>query len=116
MTCIDRRHAPSVLRRLLRLTNGDRPAAEDMLQETMLRAWRHVEKLPAHEPEQRRRAAEGSPAHRDRLGPGRATDAPPNRRSSTSTESSWSNNAAAPRQASYSARRRTTDVIAHAPR
>ncbi|MEV7625247.1 sigma-70 family RNA polymerase sigma factor [Actinoplanes sp. NPDC089786] len=57
MTCIDQLHAThanSVLRHLLRLTNGDRPTAEDMLQETMLRAWRNVEKLPAHEEEQRR--------------------------------------------------------------
>lgn len=35
-----------LFRFLLRLTNGQREAAEDLLQETMLRAWRKVEELP----------------------------------------------------------------------
>ncbi|MDG4765996.1 sigma-70 family RNA polymerase sigma factor [Solwaraspora sp. WMMD406] len=35
--------APGLLRYLIRLTNGDRHQAEDLLQETLLRAWRHPE-------------------------------------------------------------------------
>ncbi|MCX5015114.1 MULTISPECIES: sigma-70 family RNA polymerase sigma factor [unclassified Streptomyces] len=40
-----RLHAPYLLRALLRLTSGDRGKAEDMLQETFLRAWQHPESL-----------------------------------------------------------------------
>jgi RNA polymerase sigma-70 factor (ECF subfamily) len=43
-------HGEPLRRFLLRLTMGERHLAEDLLQETMLRAWRHVETLPA-EPE-----------------------------------------------------------------
>jgi RNA polymerase sigma-70 factor (ECF subfamily) len=32
----------------LRLTAGDRPAAEDLMQETLVRAWRHPEALDGH--------------------------------------------------------------------
>lgn len=39
-------HAGALYRFLLRLTLGDRAAAEDLLQETLLRAWRNVEDLP----------------------------------------------------------------------
>ncbi|ROO60218.1 RNA polymerase sigma-70 factor (ECF subfamily) [Micromonospora sp. Llam0] len=35
--------APGLLRYLVRLTNGDRHRAEDLLQETLVRAWRHPE-------------------------------------------------------------------------
>jgi RNA polymerase sigma-70 factor, ECF subfamily len=35
--------APGLLRYLIRLTNGDRHRAEDLLQETLLRAWRRPE-------------------------------------------------------------------------
>ncbi|MBY8888940.1 sigma-70 family RNA polymerase sigma factor [Streptomyces sp. PTM05] len=35
-------HAASLLRTLLGWTKGDRQAAEDLMQETMLRAWRHL--------------------------------------------------------------------------
>jgi RNA polymerase sigma-70 factor, ECF subfamily len=38
-------HAPAVYRFLLRLTFGERQAAEDLLQETMLRAWRNIHDL-----------------------------------------------------------------------
>jgi RNA polymerase sigma-70 factor, ECF subfamily len=47
-------HGPSVLRLLIKMTHGDRMTAEDLLQETMLRAWRHVDTLPEQEPGQRR--------------------------------------------------------------
>ncbi len=41
-------HAGPVLGYVLRLTGGDRQRAEDVVQETMLRAWRHPEAaLPA---------------------------------------------------------------------
>jgi RNA polymerase sigma-70 factor (ECF subfamily) len=33
---------------VLRLTNGDRQRAEDVVQETILRAWRNAHKLNAH--------------------------------------------------------------------
>ena len=39
-------HAGPLLRYLLGLTGGERYAAEDLLQETMLRAWRHIDKTP----------------------------------------------------------------------
>jgi len=39
-------HSASLLRFLIALTHGERQTAEDLLQETMLRAWRHVDKLP----------------------------------------------------------------------
>src|SRR5437763_14640193 len=44
---IYRAHARPLFRYLVRLTLGDQPAAEDLLQETLLRAWRHIDRLPA---------------------------------------------------------------------
>ena len=38
-------HAGSLLGLVLRLNGGDRAAAEDVVQETLLRAWRHPEAL-----------------------------------------------------------------------
>jgi RNA polymerase sigma-70 factor, ECF subfamily len=38
-----RLHGRSLYRYLLRITLGDRCAAEDLLQETVLRAWRHMQ-------------------------------------------------------------------------
>lgn len=43
---IHERYAGPLLRFLLRLTLGDRQQAEDLLQETMLRAWRNIDVLP----------------------------------------------------------------------
>lgn len=44
-------HAGPLLGYTLRLTSGDRPWAEDVVQETLLRAWRHPEALdPARGP------------------------------------------------------------------
>jgi RNA polymerase sigma-70 factor (ECF subfamily) len=45
MAAIYHAHAGPVLRRLLRLTLGDLQAAQDLMQETMLRAWRNVDAL-----------------------------------------------------------------------
>jgi RNA polymerase sigma-70 factor (ECF subfamily) len=47
MTALYRAHSPSLYRFLLRLTLGQRQAAEDLLQETLLRAWRHLDDLPS---------------------------------------------------------------------
>jgi RNA polymerase sigma-70 factor (ECF subfamily) len=41
-------HAGPLLAFVLRLTNGDRQRAEDVVQETVLRAWRNAHKLNAH--------------------------------------------------------------------
>jgi RNA polymerase sigma-70 factor (ECF subfamily) len=38
-------HAPVLLAYALRLTEGDRPRAEDIVQETLVRAWRHLDRL-----------------------------------------------------------------------
>jgi len=47
-------HYASLLRFLIGLTHGERQTAEDLVQETMLRAWRHVEKLPTDPDGERR--------------------------------------------------------------
>ncbi|MFG2913863.1 sigma-70 family RNA polymerase sigma factor [Kitasatospora sp. NPDC048298] len=44
---IHRLHGGYLLRSLLRATGGDRGKAEDILQETLLRAWQHPEALAA---------------------------------------------------------------------
>lgn len=57
MTSIDVLHAThgrSVFRLLMKLTHGDKPTAEDLFQETMLRAWKHSDNLPEHETNQRK--------------------------------------------------------------
>lgn len=46
MQAIYRVHAQPLFKYLLRLTLGDRQAAEDLLQETLLRAWRNIDRLP----------------------------------------------------------------------
>lgn len=47
-------HADPLLRFLLRLTTGERHLAEDLLQETMLRAWRAIDHISADWETQRR--------------------------------------------------------------
>lgn len=54
MTALHADHAGAVLRLLLVLTRGQRQTAEDLLQETMLRAWRRLDTVPA-EPDAARR-------------------------------------------------------------
>jgi RNA polymerase sigma-70 factor (ECF subfamily) len=54
MTAMYAEHAGPLLRFLLGLTGGERYAAEDLLQETMLRAWRRLDALPANGGEVRR--------------------------------------------------------------
>jgi len=54
MHAIQERHADAVFRFLLRLAFGNRPLAEDLLQETLLRAWRTIDELP-DDPESQRR-------------------------------------------------------------
>ncbi|MDR7276749.1 sigma-70 family RNA polymerase sigma factor [Catenuloplanes atrovinosus] len=54
MRTLHERHADPVLRFLVRLVNGDHRTAEDLLQETMLRAWRHIGELGIEAENQRR--------------------------------------------------------------
>jgi RNA polymerase sigma-70 factor (ECF subfamily) len=44
---LQREHGPALLHFLLGLTYGDRQRAEDLLQETLLRAWQHPEAFDA---------------------------------------------------------------------
>lgn len=41
-------HAGALLAFVQRLLGGDRPSAEDIVQETLLRAWRNADRLPPH--------------------------------------------------------------------
>ena len=54
MTAMYAEHAGPLLRFLLGLTGGEKYAAEDLLQETMLRAWRRIDSLPTGGGETRR--------------------------------------------------------------
>lgn len=54
LTDLHHRYAPALLGYLTGLSGGNRQSAEDLLQETMIRAWRHLDAVPA-EPEQTRR-------------------------------------------------------------
>jgi RNA polymerase sigma-70 factor (ECF subfamily) len=45
LTRLYEEHAPALLAYATRLTAGDRQRAEDVVQETLLRAWRHPEAL-----------------------------------------------------------------------
>ena len=47
MRTLCREHSNALLRYLIRLTLGDRDLAEDLLQETLLRAWRNLPGLAA---------------------------------------------------------------------
>ncbi|CAL9594390.1 sigma-70 family RNA polymerase sigma factor [Streptomyces sp. enrichment culture] len=44
---LQREHGPALLSFLLGLTHGDRQRAEDLLQETLVRAWQHPEAFEA---------------------------------------------------------------------
>ncbi|GAB7042565.1 MULTISPECIES: sigma-70 family RNA polymerase sigma factor [Catenuloplanes] len=54
MRTLVRANADTLHRYLLRMANGRWEAAEDMLQETMLRAWHRIDDLPAEEEALRR--------------------------------------------------------------
>jgi RNA polymerase sigma-70 factor (ECF subfamily) len=54
MHALYRANAGPLRQYLMRLTHGQRETAEDLVQETMLRAWRRVDALPADEQSQRR--------------------------------------------------------------
>ncbi|MGV9245285.1 sigma-70 family RNA polymerase sigma factor [Streptomyces sp. NPDC003710] len=49
LAALQREHGPSLFALLLRLCDGDRQRAEDLLQETLVRAWQHPEALRAQE-------------------------------------------------------------------
>lgn len=54
MRDLQQRHAPALYRFLIRLTLGESHLAEDLLQETMLRAWRNLDALPTGDESMRR--------------------------------------------------------------
>jgi RNA polymerase sigma-70 factor, ECF subfamily len=41
-------HAPALMAFVLNLVRGDRQQAEDIVQETLVRAWRHAHDVPAN--------------------------------------------------------------------
>jgi RNA polymerase sigma-70 factor (ECF subfamily) len=51
---LEAEHSAVLRRYLLRYTSGDREAAEDLLQETMIRAWRHLASVPSETARARR--------------------------------------------------------------
>ena len=59
-------HAAALWRYCLRLVGNDRARAEDVVQETMLRAWRHRAILESAAPGGARVAVHRRPQHRDR--------------------------------------------------
>lgn len=54
LTDLHTRYGPVLHRYLAGFTSGNRQSAEDLLQETMIRAWRHLDSLP-DDPDQTRR-------------------------------------------------------------
>ncbi|WP_436535293.1 sigma-70 family RNA polymerase sigma factor [Actinoplanes sp. HUAS TT8] len=54
MTDLHTRHAAALLTYLTGFTGGNRPSAEDLVQETMLRAWRHLDTVPEEDENARR--------------------------------------------------------------
>ncbi|WP_030378468.1 MULTISPECIES: sigma-70 family RNA polymerase sigma factor [unclassified Streptomyces] len=49
LAALQREHGRPLFALLLRLCDGDRQRAEDLVQETLLRAWQHPEALRAHD-------------------------------------------------------------------
>lgn len=49
LAALQREHGRPLFALLLRLSDGDRQRAEDLLQETLVRAWQHPEALRADE-------------------------------------------------------------------
>ncbi|MEU8817199.1 sigma-70 family RNA polymerase sigma factor [Actinoplanes sp. NPDC048796] len=54
MTALHAAHSRDVYHFILNLTRGARQTSEDLTQETMVRAWRHVDGLPPSSEEERR--------------------------------------------------------------
>ncbi|XVU29321.1 sigma-70 family RNA polymerase sigma factor [Actinoplanes sp. CA-054009] len=54
MTALHAAHSRDVYYFILNLTRGARQTSEDLTQETMVRAWRHVNGLPPNSEEERR--------------------------------------------------------------
>ncbi|XVV16405.1 sigma-70 family RNA polymerase sigma factor [Actinoplanes sp. CA-131856] len=54
MTALHAAHSRDVYYFILHLTRGARQTSEDLTQETMVRAWRHVNGLPPNSEEERR--------------------------------------------------------------
>jgi RNA polymerase sigma-70 factor (ECF subfamily) len=54
ITELHTRYSPALLTYLTGFTGGNRQSAEDLVQETMIRAWRHLDSVP-EEPENARR-------------------------------------------------------------
>ncbi|XVV09825.1 sigma-70 family RNA polymerase sigma factor [Actinoplanes sp. CA-131856] len=54
MVALHAAHARPLLSFLLNLCNGERHAAEDLLQETMIRAWRNLDTVPTEHENARR--------------------------------------------------------------
>lgn len=54
MCRLNAEHSRPLLSFLLGLTGGERTAAEDLLQETMIRAWRHLDSVPTETENARR--------------------------------------------------------------
>lgn len=54
MVALHAQHTGPLLGFLTGLTNGERHAAEDLLQETMIRAWRNLDNVPAESENARR--------------------------------------------------------------
>ncbi|NMO49744.1 sigma-70 family RNA polymerase sigma factor [Actinoplanes sp. TBRC 11911] len=54
ITELKNRHGRALFHFLLRLTHGERDLAEDLLQETLIRAWRNIDRVPVAEENSRR--------------------------------------------------------------
>ncbi|WP_240670168.1 sigma-70 family RNA polymerase sigma factor [Actinoplanes solisilvae] len=54
MSRLHAEHSRPLLNFLIGLTGGERHAAEDLLQETMIRAWRHLDSVPEESENARR--------------------------------------------------------------
>ena len=72
-------HGPALLRLITALTGGDRSRAEDLVQETMLRAWTHRDTSDFQHPLTPGLADDDRPAAGHRRAPGSVRPAPGDR-------------------------------------